>query len=185
MIYRVSVGDRDYVVDVSPAGVHVDGASIDAELVSLGAGPVHNLSIDGRVHRVVADRVGAERWTVNVDGEQLGAEAVDERTAVIREMSGAAGDRLGPRPIVAPMPGLVVRIEVEVGQSVVAGQSIVIVEAMKMENDLVAEADGIVSAVHVEPGQTVDKDQLLVDLAAPAHEGDGDEDAADEDGGAS
>lgn len=167
MIYRVSVGERDFVVEVGSAGVVVDGERVEADLQSLGAGPVHSLSIDGRAYRVAADRVGSERWIVDVDGERSEAEAVDERTAIIRELSGAAGERLGPRPIVAPMPGLVVRVEVEPGQVVEAGQSIVIVEAMKMENDLVAEADGVVAAVHVEPGQTVDKDQLLVDLSAP------------------
>ena len=180
MIYRVSVGDRDFVVEVSPSGVSVDGTPVDAELHSLGDGPVHALSIGGRLHRVVADRTGSERWTIDVDGERLVADAVDERTAVIREMSGASAGRAGPRPVVAPMPGLVVRVDVQPGDVVEAGQSVVIVEAMKMENDLVAEADGIVAAVHVEAGQTVDKDQLLVDLTAPPSE-----EGAEEEGEAS
>jgi pyruvate carboxylase subunit B len=62
---------------------------------------------------------------------------------------------------------MVVRVEVEEGDVVRAGQGVVIVEAMKMENELVAETEGIVTRVHVSEGEAVEKDQLLVDLAAP------------------
>jgi pyruvate carboxylase subunit B len=65
------------------------------------------------------------------------------------------------------MPGLVVKVEVEEGERVEAGRGLVIVEAMKMENELKAEAAGVVSRIHVEAGQAVEKDQILVDLAAP------------------
>jgi pyruvate carboxylase subunit B len=63
------------------------------------------------------------------------------------------------------MPGMVVRIEVSEGDMIRAGQGVVIVEAMKMENELTAEADAIVTKVMVAEGQAVEKDQLLVDLA--------------------
>ena len=63
------------------------------------------------------------------------------------------------------MPGLVVRVEVAVGDRVRPGQGLVIVEAMKMENELRAEAGGRVSAVHVAAGEAVAKDQVLIDLA--------------------
>ena len=65
------------------------------------------------------------------------------------------------------MPGLVVKVEVAVGDRIEAGQGVVIVEAMKMENELRAEAPGVVAHVHVRPGQTVEKDQVLIDLTAP------------------
>ena len=65
------------------------------------------------------------------------------------------------------MPGLVVKVQVEEGDHVEVGRGLVIVEAMKMENELKAEAAGVVARIHVEPGQAVEKDQILVDLAAP------------------
>ena len=68
------------------------------------------------------------------------------------------------RTIVAPMPGLVVKVEVEVGQAVRAGQGVVVVEAMKMENELKAPADGVVAKIHVEPRQTVEKGTVLITL---------------------
>jgi biotin carboxyl carrier protein len=64
----------------------------------------------------------------------------------------------------APMPGLVVRVAAVVGEPVQAGASLVVLEAMKMENELRASAAGVVQAVLVEPGQTVEKGQTLVEL---------------------
>ena len=100
---------------------------------------------------------------------------VDERTRAIREMTGAGGAAAGPAPVKAPMPGLVVKVEVEPGDRVRKGQGIVIVEAMKMENELRADTDATVAAVHVTPGQAVERDQILVIFQAPEEGDAGDE----------
>jgi pyruvate carboxylase subunit B len=65
------------------------------------------------------------------------------------------------------MPGLVVKLEVDEGDTVEAGQGVVIVEAMKMENELKAESAGVVSCIHVAPGEAVEQDQVLIDLVDP------------------
>ena len=166
MIYHVTVGERSWVVDVGEDGVTVDGTPMDVDLETVGHGPVRSLILDNVSHRVSARRLDAERWDIHLRGRVVRADVVDERTRIIREMSGARGGATGPRPIVAPMPGMVVRVEVEEGDVVAAGQGVVIVEAMKMENELVAEAAGVVTRVHVSEGEAVEKDQLLVDLAA-------------------
>jgi pyruvate carboxylase subunit B len=89
----------------------------------------------------------------------------------IRALAGAGAAAAGPRPIVAPMPGMVVKVEVAAGDTVRAGQGIVIVEAMKMENELRASGAGRVTRVHVSKGDAVAKDQVLVELEA-IHEDD-------------
>jgi biotin carboxyl carrier protein len=66
------------------------------------------------------------------------------------------------------MPGLVLRIQVQQGQAVVAGQPIVALEAMKMENELRATAPGVVQTIAVVAGQAVEKGAVLVEFAAPA-----------------
>jgi pyruvate carboxylase subunit B len=78
-------------------------------------------------------------------------------------MTGGADD-VADRTVVAPMPGLILKVEVEVGQAVKAGQGVVVVEAMKMENELKAPADGVVARIEVQPGQTVDKGATLLVL---------------------
>jgi len=72
----------------------------------------------------------------------------------------------GPRPVRAPMPGLVVRVEVSLGDVITAGQGVAIVEAMKMENELTADGEGRVSAILVAEGDTVERDQVLVELTS-------------------
>jgi acetyl/propionyl-CoA carboxylase alpha subunit len=164
MIYHVTVGTNTYVVDLSGDGVSVDGRARDVDFARLGSGPIRSLIIDGTSHRLVARRGGAETWDIYLRGRRIRAGAVDERTLAIREMTGAEAGPTGPRPIVAPMPGMVVRIEVAEGDTVAAGQGVVIVEAMKMENELKAGAEARVSRVLVEEGQPVEKGQLLIDF---------------------
>ena len=83
-------------------------------------------------------------WAVRIGGRRFDVEVLDERARAIREMTGSSRAAQGPRPVRAPMPGLVVRLEVEVGESVAAGQGIVIVEAMKMMNPVEADCAGTV-----------------------------------------
>jgi biotin carboxyl carrier protein len=166
VIYFVEIGGRSFEVEVGPDGVCVDGVDIRAELARVSGTPVRSLLADGASHRVVANRLDRGRWSLTLRGRTFRAEVIDERTRTIRAMTGAGAGPSGPRPVRAPMPGLIVKVEVAEGDLVEAGQGVVIVEAMKMENELRAEGAGRVTAVHVKEGDTVEKDQPLVDLAA-------------------
>jgi pyruvate carboxylase subunit B len=95
-------------------------------------------------------------------------EVLDERTRHIRSLTGEGAKATGASQLRAPMPGLVLRIQVQQGQAVVAGQPIVALEAMKMENELRATAAGVVQTIAVEPGQAVERGAVLVEFAAPA-----------------
>ena len=70
----------------------------------------------------------------------------------------------GPAPLIAPMPGLLVRVNVQPGDEVQVGQPLVVMEAMKMENELRSTASGIVGSVRVQPGVAVEKGAVLVEL---------------------
>ena len=165
MKYFVTIGGDTLEVDLTTHPPTVDGQPVDADLVDLADTGVRSLIVGGRSRTLVAspgERRG--RWEVAVAGERLDVDAVDERTRAIREMSGG-GEVEADKLITAPMPGMVVRVEVEVGQEVTAGQGVVVVEAMKMENELKAPADGVVEKVEVAAGQAVEKGQTLVVLA--------------------
>jgi biotin carboxyl carrier protein len=92
--------------------------------------------------------------------------ALDERTRAIRDLAAKSEVDSGPAPLKAPMPGLVVRIAVAVGDTVSAGQALVVVEAMKMENELRAASGGVVTAIRAIEGTAVEKGAVLVELAA-------------------
>jgi biotin carboxyl carrier protein len=165
MRYHVSIGGQGLDVEVAPEGVLVDGRPVAVTLEHTDGTPVRGLHVDRETYRLVAERVGAGQWKLGLRAGSIMADVVDERTRVIREMAGAGAVAHGPRPIVAPMPGMVVKVEVSEGDRVATGQGVVIVEAMKMENELRAQGEGRVSRVHVREGEAVEKDQLLVEIA--------------------
>ncbi len=129
----------------------VDGRSVTVDGRFLQAG-VLSLLVAGRQYRCVLDGDG-----VVIDGRRFGFEVEDPRSLQGRRGAGAGTD--GPRPVKSPMPGRVVRVLVEVGQEVEEGQAVVVIEAMKMQNELkspkagrVAESCGAVSGTRLERG---------------------------------
>jgi pyruvate carboxylase subunit B len=98
-------------------------------------------------------------------------QALDERQRAIREFAGAAAVSHGPIDETAPMPGLVLKVEVSEGERVERGQGIIVIEAMKMENELKASSAGHVTDIRVAAGQAVDKGQTLL-VIEPADDGD-------------
>jgi len=157
------VGERTAEVEVRGRDgrytVVVDGTTLDVDLVETSL-RFASLIIDGRSHEM-----GIER---RPDGYRVHGR--DETVTVT--LSEASRDGMLPRPqhsgpvrLVAPMPGRVVRVLATVGGDVEAGQGLVVVEAMKMENELKASRKGRVSEVAVQEGQAVDAGALLVVLA--------------------
>lgn len=165
MRYVVTVNGTDFELevdgDVATLADNVSEARLDA---SRGT-PIRTIRVGDRVVPVVVHaRHGKGRVTLDIDGHRYEAEALDERTRAIREMTARTAPPSGPAPVVAPMPGLVVRIGVAVGDPVVAGQGVLVMEAMKMENELRAAAAGTVKAVKVTPGTAVEKGMVLIEL---------------------
>jgi biotin carboxyl carrier protein len=166
MKYIVEIGGKRIEVTVDGDQVTVDGADPErARLSEIEGTPVRLVTVGDAVHRVTARRDGARgSYVLRIDGRRYAVEALDERTRTIRDMSVAAAGPVGPQPVKAPMPGLMVRIDVKAGDQVVAGQGVAAMEAMKMENELRAPAAGRVKAVHATVGQAVEKGALLVEF---------------------
>jgi len=168
MKYFVTLRARTYEIDVGGATVTVDGAPFEAHLAAVPGTPLYHLLLAGHSWTVAAqslDGVAPLRWALGAVGERFEVEAVDDRTRQIQALTGRSKPASGGGVVKAPMPGLVVRVEVEVGQKVEVGAGLVVVEAMKMENELRATRPGVVQTIHVAPGQTVDKGASLITLA--------------------
>jgi acetyl/propionyl-CoA carboxylase alpha subunit len=165
MKYLVRMGDEEHEVLLDGEGVHIDGEDVTAYVEQIDGTPVRLVSVGEEIHRVVV-RPGTSRglYTLWLDGYRFDVEALDERTRAIRDLSGAAAGPSGPAPLKAPMPGLILRINVQVGDAVQAGQGLVVMEAMKMENELRAQAAGKVKSVLVSVGAAVEKGALLIEL---------------------
>ncbi|MCU0635442.1 MAG: biotin/lipoyl-binding protein [Gemmatimonadaceae bacterium] len=165
MIYLVDVEGERIAVTIATDGVLVDGRPVAATLQRVDGGARHALRLGDAVHRVVARADGGRgQYIIEVDGQRTRAEALDEHARAVQALSASTARPTGPTPLKAPMPGLIVRVTVSVGDRVDAGQGLVVMEAMKMENELRATAPGVVQAIHAMPGQAVEKGALLVAL---------------------
>jgi biotin carboxyl carrier protein len=168
MLYHVTIGARVFRVELDGDAVRVDDTDFAAtDLAALPGTPVRHLVADGRSATVIAHRRDGG-WDLQVNGWVVQAQVIDERTRAIRAMTRQSGAPQGPQPVRAPMPGLILRVDVEAGATVAAGQGVVIMEAMKMENELKADSGGVVARVLVQPGETVEKGATLVEFEAVA-----------------
>ena len=148
--FRVAVDDR--VFDVDAQAIARDGMSL---LVQEGDGPVRSLDA------TVSSRPGSPAFEVGLEGHSLLATVVSRFG--VRAADGAPGGS-GPQQVTAPMPGRVVRVLVAPGDQVAPRQGLVVIEAMKMENELRAARAGRVMTVRVVQGQSVEAGALLVSV---------------------
>ncbi len=154
------------LVDVTelPTGaldVSVGGRRVDVDVVALGGtlsvridGQMVDLTTEGTPPDVGAVASG-HRSYVRVESERMRAADAAKKT------KGGSGDRL----LKSPMPGRVVKVLVKPGDEVAAGQPLLVVEAMKMENELKAKAPAKIAEIHVEAGATVEAGAKLVTFA--------------------
>jgi biotin carboxyl carrier protein len=175
-IRRVTIqrDGRMFIVDMDGTVRAVRAESIDAHTLSLLVAAGADGSGDAAAG---ADRRSSYEVTIAPDGEsgKLGVRVGSATIGVLvngrrrwrrREAGTHAGD--APQRIVAPMPGKIVRVLVGEGATVRARQPVVVIEAMKMENELRAGRDGVVTELHVREGQSVDAGGLLAVIAGHA-----------------
>ena len=146
-------GLRDCTVD--GRAVMVDVRLLEPGVISLLIPAPEDPETGGRQYRCVLDGDG-----VVIDGRRYGFEVKDPRSLQGRRGAGAGTE--GPRPVKAPMPGRVVRLLVEVGEDVEEGQGVVVIEAMKMQNELKSPKAGRVVRVGAAVGDTVGSGDVLV-----------------------
>ena len=174
--YHVAVEGRVLQVEVDGDTARLEGAGEGARLLEGGCGRSLILSMEDRPHRVFGDRIGRAAWEIHHRGRTFRVEVADERSwRMRRARSDGNSPAAGLEPLGAPMPGLVLRVDVEEGQDVSEGQGLLIVEAMKMENELRARAAGRVRRVHVTAGESVGRGDILVEFEpGGGHDGAGD-----------
>lgn len=167
MKLNAEIDDEKVALEVKREGGRVfgevGGRRYELEARELGAGE-YLLIHGGRVYEC---RVGAEPGTegrgalrVSVGAREYGVRLTDPKH--LRGAVGGAGEQGGRAQVKAPMPGKVVRVLVEAGQAVEAGQGLVVVEAMKMQNELKSPKSGTVAELRVEAGSTVNAGDVLV-----------------------
>jgi pyruvate carboxylase subunit B len=162
--YLVSVAGRELEVEIDGERVIAGGREYTASLTAVPGTPLRQLLLSGRPTGMAMEDGGRGRWTITARGERWETEVIDERTRNIRNLTGGSTRPQGPGVLRAPMPGLVVRVLVEPGQMLAVGAGVLVLEAMKMENELRAHAATRVRAIRVKPGEAVEKGQVLAEF---------------------
>lgn len=150
----------ELVVEHRPDGSYrvrsADGQELSVCSLAEHAG-LHTLAIEGRLLEVQPSE-----GEVRLAGQRFSASAESERERVATRAK--ASDARAMQALHAPMPGRIVRVSCVAGEAVIKGASLIVIEAMKMQNELCAKADQVVRSVHVASGDTVDREAVLIEF---------------------
>lgn len=165
MKYIATVKSKEFTIEIDhDGGVTLDGEPYTIDFRQSATGGIVSLLLNNRsISAVVEDR--RDHWDVLIAGDLYAVKVQDEREYRLSRMQSSGYASEGACFVASPMPGIIVSVPVQAGDPVRQGEKVVILESMKMENELRSPCDGIVTHVFVTGGESVDKDQPLVEIS--------------------
>ncbi len=164
MIYEVTIAEKTYRVELQREGASwkckLNGRELPLDVISAQNG-VLSILLNGKSYEVKQEIAGAETNIV-VGQERFSVALRDPRSFRSRRSGGAAEE--GVKKITAPMPGKIVRLLAKEGSTVQAGQSVIVIEAMKMQNELKAPKNGVLKKINAREGAAVEAGQSLAEV---------------------
>lgn len=156
--FKINVNDTyDFAIEAQQV--------IDLNCIEIEQDMYHIISDDKAYKtKIISSDFQRKNYTICIDGNSYNVSIKDELDGLINEMGLSINDKQKDTNITAPMPGLILEISVTSGQEVKEGDALLVLEAMKMENVILAPNDGIIKSVNVKKGDAVDKKQLLIEM---------------------
>lgn len=165
MKYFATIGEKSFEIEINTEGeLTANGQRLAVDFQSVADEPVYSLLLNGESFEANVSNAESD-IEVLLRGRFFVVTVEDERQHRLRETSVRGIVEEGEYNLTAPMPGLIVSVPVAEGQPVELGQNLVILESMKMQNELKAPRAGTVSRVRVGPGDNVNQNQILLTLA--------------------
>jgi acetyl/propionyl-CoA carboxylase alpha subunit len=165
MKYITSVGDHEFLIEVvDEHHVSVDGTLYEVDFDAVSGQPVVSLLVDGKSYEAYVYE-DEQTFQVLLHGRMFPVMVEDEREKRLRAASGSRIAERGDFHLRAPMPGLVVAIPVGEGQEVQKGDVLVVLESMKMQNELKSPRAGLIARLRVKTGDSVDQHQTLLTVS--------------------
>ncbi len=155
-----------YQATVNNAALLVNPDTVEAlDVVSLDENSFHILK-NNKAYNAVVESVDYKNkyFIININGTRYTTKISDKYDRLIDKLGMKVGSVQKAGDIKAPMPGLVLEIAVNVGDTITKGDKVLILEAMKMENVIKAAGDGVVKAIHIQKGTAVEKGQILIEI---------------------
>ncbi len=166
MKYATTINNKTYIIEINDdKRVFVDSVEYAVDFESVSGQPVYSLLLDGRSYEayVYADEE-TDAWQVLLSGDLYTVQVEDEREKRLRAQAGGVAAATGEFNLKAPMPGLIVDVLVAEGQAVKKGDILIILESMKMQNELKSPIDGTVQRVRAKGGESVEHNQVLLSV---------------------
>src|SRR5215211_7028954 len=164
MRYITTVEGKQFLIEIiDEKHVSVDGKAYEIDFESVSGQSVYSLIVNGKSHEAYAAQ-DEDQWQVLLRGRLYPVTVEDEREKRLRSAAGGGIAETGEFHLRAPMPGLAVAILVEEGQTVQKGQVLLILESMKMQNELKSPRDGTVGRIRVKAGETIEQKQTLLSV---------------------
>lgn len=163
MKYVTTINEKKFEIDIQKDGsILVNGEKRGVDFLALGPAQ-YSVIMENLSYEVVVEERD-DQIEILMRGRLYAGQVLDERAQLMASRQGGFAPEAGEIAIKAPMPGLVVVVPVEEGEEVTTGQTLVILESMKMQNELKAPRGGIVQRIHVEAGQSVEQNKVLVTI---------------------
>jgi biotin carboxyl carrier protein len=162
--YVITINNKKKTVAVSNnSEVILDGKTYHYEVIELGENDFA-LKINNRFYEISADKIGSDQYSLFINGKVLEAvvrTSLQEKASALIDQ---AADKKHRMVIKAPMPGMILKIKKNVGEMVQKGESIIILEAMKMENDIKSPFSGLIKEINVRENNPVEKGAVLFSI---------------------
>jgi biotin carboxyl carrier protein len=164
MRYVTTIGEREFLVEIiDERHVSLDGVPYEVDFDAIGDQPVFSLLIDGKSYEAYIYPAD-EAWQVLLHGRSYPARVEDERDKRLRHAARRGVGEGAEFHLKAPMPGLVVAIPVSDGQQVQKGEVLVILESMKMQNELKSPRPGVIARLRIQAGDSVEQHQTMLSV---------------------
>jgi biotin carboxyl carrier protein len=164
MKYVTTINGHEYAIEViDERHIRIGDRLLQVDFESVSGQPVFSMILDGKSYESYVYQ-GEEDWQVLLRGHLYQVLVEDEREKRLRATAGRGVAEGGEFLLKAPMPGLVVAVPVNEGEEVEKGQVLVILESMKMQNELKAPRAGRVERIRVKPGESVEQKQTILSV---------------------
>ncbi len=166
MKYITTVDGVEFIVEIlNDNQVSVNGTVYDIDFEEVSGQMIFSLIVDGRSYEINVSEID-NQWHILIKGKLYTAEVIDEREKRLLEAGSELAMSRNEFVLEAPMPGLVVKVPVKMGKKVESGDVLVILESMKMQNELRAPRDGTVTQIDVKAGDNVEKRDVMIVLGS-------------------
>lgn len=162
---KAIVNKKEFIIESSGHAIHINGAPLSWDVVELKAGHFHILHQNKSYQtEIVKIDYNAKSVVLKINNHRYSVDIKDKFDLLLEKMGISSASAGKVNNIKAPMPGLIINLKVNEGDSVKVGDQLLILEAMKMENILKSPGDGVIKKIKVKKGDSVEKNQILIEF---------------------